>query len=148
MRIALNKINRLPDACFSTWRLSNGDVEAHPLALVDYKALGQPGAGAPANPTGDPDAIWLSAGSRAAYNTADGRLAPGDVCEWGTGADYCNAASDVTLIIGMPDGESNLAVQAADIAAGSKDAIGALTVDTQRAGITIVNGEMIVEDKG
>lgn len=148
MRIALNKINRLPDACFSTWRLSNGDVEAHPLALVDYKALGQPGAGAPANPTGDPGAVWLSARSEAKYDTVSGKLAAGDVCDWSHGPDYCNVPSDVTLIIGMPDGESNLAVQAADIAAGSKDAIGALTVDTKRAGITIVNGEMIVEDKG
>lgn len=142
MKFALNKVSRLPDACYSVWRLSGGQTVEHPLALADYKALGQPGAGAPANPTGDPGAVWLSARSEAKYDTVSGKLAAGDVCDWSHGPDYCNVPSDVTMVIGTPEGESDLAVKAEDIISGTKEQVSALTINTRRAGITVVNGEM------
>lgn len=117
------------------------------MTLADYKALALPDAGAPENPTGDKDAAWLNAGARAAYDTPDGKLAPGDVCEWSHGDDYCNGPSDVTLVIGTPDGEKDLWIANADVSAGSKDQIGSLTADTKRPGITVIDGELSVEDK-
>lgn len=143
---ALQRVNRLPDECFSRWRLSNNNRVEHLLLLADYKALALPGAGAPDNPTGDPGATWLNAGSRAVFDTGDGQLAPGDVAPWGDGPDFCNGAGSTVMVIGMPDGRQ-LNVRQPDITAGSLINVGLLTLSTtRRAGATVVAGVLTVED--
>lgn len=144
----LQKITRLPDACSSTWRLSDNSIEEHPLSLEDYKALALSGAGSPENPTGDKNAVWMHAGSRAIFDTPDGKLAPGDVCEWGHGDDWCNGPSNITLVIGTPEGNKILEITNDDIFEGSKDTVSLLSIaDTRCPGLTIVKGKMIIEDK-
>jgi hypothetical protein len=146
MRFPLQRVNRLPDVCYSQWRLSNDAVEEHPMSIADYKALGQPGAGPPVNPTGDPGAVWLKAGARDAYDTVDGQLAPGQVAEWGHGPDYCNDPGPSAIVIGLPN-TGRLHIRRADILSGSKDNVSALTLrNIRRAGVTVVNGELNVEE--
>ncbi len=142
-KFPLQKVNRLPDVCFSVWRLSGEEIEEHPISLAAYKALAAQGAGAPSNPTGDSGAVWLSAFARPVFDTPSGLLVPGDVCEWNHGADYCNGPSDITLRIGTSG--KTLNVREVDIRAGSKNAVSELTVDNQRPGIAVVNGELIEE---
>ena len=142
----LSRVNRLPDACFSRWRLSNNNRVEHSMTLANYKALALAGAGPPDNPTGDPGAVWLNAGSRAVYDTVDGLLAAGQVAPWTDGADFCNGPSVAVLVIGMPNGRQ-LNVRQADITAGSVNNVGALTLNaTRRAGASVANGVLTVED--
>jgi hypothetical protein len=142
----LQRVNRLPDECFSRWRLTDNSRVTVSMTLADYKALALPGAGPPENTTGDPGAVWINAGSHAVFDTADGQLAPGDVAPWGHGPDFCNGAGDTVLVIGMPDGRE-LRARTADITRGSVNSVGTLTLNnTRRAGVTVVDGVLEAPD--
>lgn len=114
------------------------------MTQAEYRALGN--GTAPANPTGNPRARCILGWSEPVYDTASGKLEPGDVAAWSEGATWFNrdsaAPNPPRVVLGLP-AMKPMGVPTRDIT-GSVDNTATLSINTRRAGITVTNGVLSV----
>lgn len=139
----LQTVTRLDDVCEAEWRLTNGSVVTVPITQAQYVAM-QAGT-MPPNTTGDPVAVCIAGGSKAAYDTADGKLHAGQTAVFTTGPGWLNSADPGGSRVVIGTTTRHVSLLASEVT-GSPSAPASMSVaNTRRAKVYVIAGLLIEE---
>lgn len=133
----LRRTAKIGERYWSEWFVPKEGLLKYGMTKREYEDLALPGAGAPANPTGDEGSVWQRAWAEWEFDTPTGYLEPGDITD----------AFPGTVNVELPEGVGKLQVPASRVI-GSLDNLSFVTFQPQDlpAKVEVIAGVLRIAD--